>query len=164
LRDLAILAVAVIALDAFQTREHARGPAPDLALRTLEGDFVRLSSFAGTRTLLVVWAPWCGVCKLETGNVQRVRAWSEPWLRVVSVAASYQSVEEVRDYVRYQGVDYPVLLAGADFVAALGVRAFPSFFVLDADGTIVGSMQGYTTTLGLWVRSKLAGAWPFRRA
>jgi thiol-disulfide isomerase/thioredoxin len=68
LRDLAILAVAVIALDAFQTREHARGPAPDLALRTLDGDFVRLASFAGTRTLLVVWAPWCGVCKLETGN------------------------------------------------------------------------------------------------
>jgi thiol-disulfide isomerase/thioredoxin len=159
LRDLIIIALVVFGVEAYQTRQHLRGPAPETYLRTLEGDFVRMSSLAGTRTLLVVWAPWCGVCKLETGNIQRVAGWLEPSVHVISVAASYRSIEEVRDYIRFQQVEYPVLLADEKFATSFGVNSFPSFFVLDADGSVLSSAQGYTTTLGLWARAKLAGSW-----
>lgn len=157
MRDLALIALVLFGIEAYQTHGHLRGPAPHAMLRTLEGDFIRLSSLTGTRTLLVVWAPWCTVCKLETGSVRRVRSWLEPSIRVVSIAASYKSDQEVQQYVHEEGVDYPVWLADDKFVGAFGVQAFPSFFVLDADGRVVGSMQGYTTAPGLWLRAKLLG-------
>lgn len=157
LRQLAILGLVFFAIDAYQTRDHPRGPTPPLVLHTLEGDSTWLSYFKGRRTLLFVWAPWCAVCQLEIGNIRRVREWLSPSVRVVSVAASYKSPAEVHEYVRDHHVDYPVLLAGNDFIQAFAVRGYPSAFVLDADGRIVGSAQGYTTTVGLWLRAKFAG-------
>lgn len=158
-RELALIALVLYGVEAFQTRDHPRGPVPETVLRTLEGDFVRLSYYKGRRTLLAVWAPWCHVCALETGNIRRVRDWLAPSIRVVSIAAAYKSDKEVHEYVRDNHVDYPVLLADNAFSENFAVRSFPSFFVLDADGRIVSSAQGYTTTAGLWLRAKLGGFW-----
>ena len=153
--ELAFFLVLVLAVDAFQTRDHARGPVPELNLRDLDGKPVPTASLFGQPLVMVVWAPWCGVCKLETGNVSRVRSWLEPRAKVVSVAAAYRHVEDVRAYMREQRVDYPVLLADRDFQRSLGVRAFPSLFVLDGQGHILRSSTGYTTTFGLWWRGAL---------
>ena len=155
--ELLLLGAAVLAVDAFQTRGHVHGRPPELSLSTLQGEPVSLGSLRGRPLVLVVWAPWCGVCKLEASNVARVRRWLEPRAQVLSIAAAYRSVDDVRGFMREQGVDYPVLLAGADhsFERAFGVRAFPSTFVLDAAGNVVRSTQGYTSTLGLWWRGAL---------
>ena len=153
--ELALLLVVVLAVDAFQTRNHVRGTAPELGLRSLQGEPVALSSLLGQPLVMVVWAPWCGVCKLESGNVARARRWLEPRTKVVSVAASYPNIDAVRAFMQQHGVDYPVLLADRNFERALGVRAFPSTFVLDKEGRVVRSSQGYTTTFGLWWRGAL---------
>lgn len=153
--ELVILLTAVLAIDALQTRDHARGPVPELGLRELQGATVPVRTLLGRPLVLVVWAPWCGVCKLETGNVSRARHWLEPRAQLVSVAAAYRSQKDVRAFIAQQHVDYPVLLADAAFQRALGVRAFPSLFVLDETGRIVRSSQGYTTTFGLWWRGAL---------
>ena len=52
---------------------------------------------------------------------------------------------------------HPVLLAQDDFQRLMHVEAFPTVFVLDSQGRIVASMQGYTTTLGLVWRTLWAG-------
>jgi thiol-disulfide isomerase/thioredoxin len=153
--ELAVFLGIVLAVDAFQTRGHARGVVPELGLRALDGSAVPTATLLGQPLVLVVWAPWCGVCKLETGNVSRARSWLEPRAKVISVAAAYQNVADVREYMRDHAVDYPVLLAGREFQRVLGVRAFPSLFVLDESGRIVRSTQGYTTTFGLWWRGAL---------
>jgi len=157
--ELALFLALVLAVDAFQTRDHARGSLPALNLHTLQGAPVALASLLGQPLVLVVWAPWCGVCKLEASNVARARGWLEPRTKVVSVAASYQRVADVLGFMREQAVDYPVLLGDRDFERALGVRAFPSSFVLNAGGHIVRSTQGYTSTLGLWWRGALGPLW-----
>jgi peroxiredoxin len=153
--ELLLLCAAVLAMDAFQTRGHVHGRPPELSFSTLQGEPVSLASLRGQPLVLVVWAPWCGVCKLEASNVARARRWLEPRAKVLSIAASYGSVEDVRGFMREQGVDYPVLLADRGFERAFGVRAFPSLFVLDAAGDVVRSTQGYTSTLGLWWRGAL---------
>ena len=155
--DLAVMLAIVLVIGAFQTRNHPRGAAPAYTFTTLEQAPVTLASLAGKPTLLAVWAPWCGVCKAESGNVSRAHAWLGDRANVVSVATAFNDVSEVRQYMSAQGVDYPVLLAQEDFQRVMHVEAFPTVFVLDSKGRIVSSMQGYTTTLGLVFRTLWAG-------
>lgn len=155
--DLSVMLALVLAIGAFQTRHHPRGVAPAYTFSTLEQAKVTLASLAGKPTLLAVWAPWCGVCKAESGNVGRARAWLGERAHVVSVATAFSDVSEVRAYMTAQGVDYPVLLAQEDFQRLMHIEAFPTVFVLDSQGRIVSSMQGYTTTLGLVWRTLWAG-------
>jgi len=155
--DLTVMLGIVFAIGAFQTRNHPRGAAPGYTFSTLEQAPVTLASLSGKPTLLAVWAPWCGVCKSESDNVSRARAWLGERANVVSVATAFNDVSEVRQYMSAQGVDYPVLLADEDFQRVMHVEGFPTVFVLDSQGRIVTSVQGYTTTLGMVLRALWAG-------
>ncbi|MFO0595702.1 MAG: redoxin family protein [Myxococcaceae bacterium] len=155
--DLVVVFALITLVGLFQTRHHPRGEAPAYVFQTLDHQAVSLASFAGKPTLLAVWAPWCGVCKAESDNVSRAWRWLGGRANVVSVATQFTEEAQVRRYMQDQHVDYPVLLAGDDFAALLHVGAFPTLFVLDSQGRIVGSVEGYTTTLGLLARAWWAG-------
>lgn len=149
----ALLVVAVAAIGAWQTRNHPRGTPPPVALRTLEGAPASLAAWRGRTTLVEVWAPWCGVCKVQTDNLARAHRWLGGRANVISVAASFESEAEVRAAMRAHDITVPVLLADARFTQQMRVSAYPTVFVLDADGRVVSSLQGYTTTLGLVLRA-----------
>lgn len=136
----------------FQARHLASGSAPSFALRDLSGQTVSASELRGKPTLLVFWAPWCGVCRAMGSNVSWVKSLRGSGANVVSVASDYGSVNEVRAYATEHAIDYPVLLGGRETARAFGVRAYPTVFVLDAEGAIQSSMVGYATTLGMAVR------------
>jgi thiol-disulfide isomerase/thioredoxin len=153
--ELALLAAAFVAIDAWQTRELPRGPAPHFTLRAIDGGSFDSAKLAGAPTLLLFWAPWCGVCRAQSQNVSWLQSLSGARTRVISVAASYRSVAEVRAYMSAQAVDYPVLLGDRAALRSFGVRGFPTAFFLDAQGKIVRSTTGYTTTPGLLWRALL---------
>ena len=140
----------VVGIGAWQTRHHPRGPVPDFALTQLgTGGVVTAQSLAGRPTLLVFWAPWCGVCKAESSNVSWARRLVGDRARVVSIVAAYDSLAEVQRAVEAQHMDYPVLLGDDAVTGRFAVRAFPAAFFLDEAGRIRNSTSGYTTTLGL---------------
>lgn len=150
--DGAIVIAIFMAVSLWQTRSHLRGEAPGFTLATLDGGTVSTESLAGKPALVVFWAPWCGVCRLESRNVSWVRSLVGTSASVVSVASEYDDLGEVRAYVAEQNVDYPVLLGGRATARAFQVHAFPTVFFLDSEGRITGSVVGYTTTLGLLAR------------
>ena len=151
-RDVALVLVVVAAIGAWQTRHHVRGPPPAAALRTLAGEPVARASLRGRPTMVAFWAPWCGVCRAQSGNVSLVQRLAGDRGRVVSVAAAFADEAEVRAYVRERGVDYPVLLGDDAVVHAFRVEAFPTLYFLDAEGRVKASVAGYTTTLGMLAR------------
>ncbi|HEX8701530.1 MAG TPA: TlpA disulfide reductase family protein [Myxococcaceae bacterium] len=151
--DLVLMAVVLLGVMAWQTRylPGAGTPAPDFNLPTLTGEQVSLASLSGKPVVLVFWAPWCKVCKSETSTISAVRDMVGERAHVLSVAVSYRREEDVRRFARQQKVDYPVLLGNDELEEAFGVRAFPTTFVLSADGRIQQTSVGSTTRLGfLW--------------
>ena len=148
----ALVEIVLIAVSAWQTRNHMRGAAPDFALPTLTGGELTRASLAGKPALLVFWAPWCGVCRANEGAVATLTGWVGERAHVVSVASDYQDVEEIRQYVQRHDVAGTVLLGGTATARAFRVQAFPTFYFLDEDGRIQGSAVGYTTAAGLWAR------------
>lgn len=147
--DLTVLLAVILLVGAFQTRKHLRGVAlPQLSMTTLEGQPASLDAYKGKKTLVYLWAPWCGVCKAESQNVTWTRALAGDRANVISIATGYESTNDVRKYVDERGVGYPVLLSdSAD--RAFRVSAFPTVYFVDANGKITSSVTGYTTTLGL---------------
>lgn len=148
----AMLLALVTLIGAWQTRRHLSGvPPPAFTLATLDGGTISSSSLAGKPTMLVLWAPWCSVCKAQSGNVNRVQQWLHGRANVVSIALAWEDKASVEQYVREGGAEYPVLLGTPDLETALHVEAFPTVYFLDDTGRIKRSASGYTTTLGmLW--------------
>ncbi len=151
-RDLLVLAALLLAIGAWQARHHVRGAPPEAALRTLEGTPTSLAALRGKPTMVAFWAPWCGVCGAQSGNVGLAMRLAGDRARVVSVATAFEDVAEVRAYMAKHGVTYPVLLGGDEVVRAFRVEAYPTLYFLDAEGRITGSATGYTTTAGMLAR------------
>ncbi len=152
--DLTFVVLVFAGVSVWQTRAHlSGGPLPTFSLRTLDGTAWSSTSLAGKPTLLAFWAPWCGVCKTESQNLGWARRLVGERANVVSVASAFRSEGDVSRYVAEQGVDYPVLLDDQGLAETLQVGAYPTVYFIDETGRIKGSVVGYTTTLGLALRT-----------
>ena len=149
LRDLALLLLALLAFQWWQGRDAPSGPAPPLSGRLLDGRQVSLADYRGAPLLVHFWATWCPVCRLEEGGIEAV---SERW-PVVTVATGSGEAEEVRAYLRGQGVSLPVLVdPGGEIARRWGVQGVPASFVLDGGGRVRSATRGYSTAWGLRLR------------
>ncbi|MEM9189903.1 MAG: protein disulfide oxidoreductase [Myxococcota bacterium] len=145
---LAVLAIYGV-FHSFQTRELASGAAPELAGQTVRGATVSLGAPDGAPKVVHFWATWCGVCKAEEGTIDSFAS-DRP---MITVATRSGSNGAIRAYLDERGLRFDALADPRGSVArAWGVRAFPSTFVVGADGKIASRTVGYTTTVGLHLR------------
>lgn len=149
--EVAIIVAIFFAFRAWQTRDVVRGVAPALAGQSAEGGELVLTT--GEPTLVHFWATWCGVCRAEQGTIHELAK----EYRVVTVASQSGSAEDVTRYFEREGVAFPTVVdAGGQLARRWGVNAYPTTFVLDAEGKIRSVEVGYTTSLGLRARLWLA--------
>lgn len=145
----AVVLLVLVAVSAYQSRGLAGGKLPALTLPTLTGEPFSTAALAGRPALIALWAPWCGVCRLESQNVSWLRSLVGARAEVISIAMQYDSRTEVEAFVREHAVDYPVLLGGRESARRLRVRAYPTLLFLAPDGEIKHAAVGYTTMFGL---------------
>ncbi|MCK7580215.1 MAG: protein disulfide oxidoreductase [Chromatiales bacterium] len=120
----------------------------------LNGASFDLAASSASRPVLVYfWASWCPVCRLEQGSVSALLR-DHP---VVTVAMQSGSAAEVSGYLREHGLDWPVINDPDGALAARwGVRATPTFFVVDRERAVRFREVGYTSGPGLRLRLWLA--------
>lgn len=100
-------------------------------------------------TLLYFFAPWCKVCELSINNVD---GFEPAKLHVMKVALAYSSREEIETFVAKTGTQRNIIFGSNELQKQFAVTAFPSVYILESDGTIVGRSVGYTTRLGYKLR------------
>jgi cytochrome c biogenesis protein CcmG, thiol:disulfide interchange protein DsbE len=117
--------------------------ADDFTLPTPEGGSVRLSEQRGKVVLVNFWATWCPPCLEEMPAMERL------WRRhkdagFVLLAISLDSdPKKVSPFVSAHKFTFPVVVDPKMAVAErYGVRALPSSFVIDRDGTVMGIALG----------------------
>lgn len=127
-------------------------PAPAFELRDMKGELHSLAQYQGKPVVLVFWAPWCGVCKVESGNISGVQAAYGDDVQVLSIVLGYDGLESVRRFMSEQEVDYPVLLGSRALGKQYAVDKFPTTYILDEEGRIDHALVGYTSEIGLRAR------------
>ncbi len=152
-RDVALFALVYFALQAYQQRGAASGPAPAFEATALDGSAVSLVHYRGRPLLLCFWATWCRVCQAEQSNLVAVSR----DLPVLTVASQSGPAAHVAAYLRERGLSLKVVVdTRGELARRFGVRAFPTSFVIDARGIVRQVEVGYTTELGLRLRMWLA--------
>ncbi|MDD4929337.1 MAG: protein disulfide oxidoreductase [Gallionella sp.] len=148
--NLLLFVLLVAGIRLWQQRDMVSGSAPRLPGVTTAG-----GPLPAHPVLVHFWASWCPVCRAEQGSIADI-AHDDP--NVVTIAMQSGKAEEVARHMREQGIDFPVLNDPDGSIArAWGVHAVPASFILSPDGRIRFVEVGYTTKIGLQVRTWLAG-------
>ena len=115
---------------------------PQLALPTMDGTTVALSSYEGRPTVVNLWATWCPPCQREMPMLHAAQR-SRPDVNFVFLNQG-ESAQQVSAYLRKSGLALQnVLLDGRGAAgAALGHRALPTTLFFDARGRLVDTRLG----------------------
>ena len=152
-RDILLIAIAVMAVQWWQNRGLATGPAPPLTGRLLDGRWVDLAEYRGKPVLVHFWASWCPVCRAEEGSIDSL---AED-LPVITVATGSGDGADIRKYLEDNRLGFPVLLdQNGQLAHQWKVVGVPTSFVIDPQGEIASATVGYTTQTGLRLRLWLA--------
>ena len=113
-------------------------PAPDFALRTLDGRLVRLADYRGKTLVVNVWGSWCPPCRLETPDLI-AESLSEASQGVAFLGVdTTESAAAAKAFVAAKGVPYPQAVTdtyGA-FARAYDIRNYPTTLVIGPDGVL----------------------------
>ncbi len=129
----------------------------DFSLTDQYGERHSLEDYKGKIVILNFWQSWCGPCLAEMPDFQKVyEDLGENGEDVVILGVSSPNsemntryfqepldFEGIRDFMDEKGYTYPSLM---DFEAELysqyGIMAFPTTFVIKADGYLLGMVPG----------------------
>ena len=133
-------------------------PAIDFTLTDQYGETHTFSDYKGKTVFLNFWATWCPPCKSEMPDIQALYekyGENEGDLIVLGVANPKTdempnnqdgTVEEVTDYLEENGLTFPVVMdTTGELFYWYGISAFPTTFMIDANGNVYGYVSGALT-------------------
>ncbi|MCG6497289.1 TlpA family protein disulfide reductase [Kitasatospora sp. A2-31] len=129
-----------------------RQDAPDLSGNTLEGTPVKLADYRGKVVVLNVWGSWCGPCRAEADDLQRV--WEKYKDQGVQFLGINTRDPEIANAVRFEqekGVTFPSLYdpAGTQLLkfpkGSLNPQSVPTTIVVDREGKLAARAVGGQT-------------------
>jgi len=150
--DVVLIISAFLLISMWQTRNLPDDDyTPPLELAWLDDMRANSVMVSGQVGVVYFFAPWCFYCRSSIDNLDElVSSGKLGWARVV--ALEYESLDEVREFIKETGVHLPVLLGGPKTTSDWQIRGFPTYFVIDSNGQIVSRSVGYSTKIGLQAR------------
>jgi thiol-disulfide isomerase/thioredoxin len=121
--------------------------APDFTVKDLKGKTVHLAELlAKGPVYLNFWTSWCGPCKREMPELDRIyKTYRNRGFAVVAIAQDdTRTVGKVKPYIDSNKFEF---LAATDPDKSVGnafnVRQYPTSFLIKQDGTVAYFAQGY---------------------
>ena len=115
--------------------------APEISLKTPEGEILALSSLRGKVVLIDFWASWCGPCRKENPNVKKIyEKYKDQGFEIYAVSLDNNEAQW-KGAIAKDGLTWKHVsdLVGWKSSAAqlYQVRSIPQTFLLDQEGRIV---------------------------
>lgn len=130
-------------------------PGYDRELTDQFGEVHTLSEYKGKVIFLNFWATWCGPCRNEMPDIQKLyeeySAQGED-AEVVILGIAGPGIgqegtrEEIAGFMEENGYTYPVLMdETGELFSQYGISAFPTTFMIDRNGNVYGYVPGQMT-------------------
>jgi peroxiredoxin len=122
---------------------------PSVTLIDIDGKKVNVAELTknGKITVLSFWATWCIPCKKELSNMSDLYdEWKQKYdVQIVAISIDdSRSASKVKPYIDGQRWTYGVLLdVNQDLKRELNIQSVPFTLLVDQNGKIVSSHQGY---------------------
>ena len=130
-------------------------PAPDFTLTDPYRNSHTLSDYQGQVVFLNFWATWCPPCQGEMPHIEELYqqyGLNEGEVVILGVAnpkdgdhpySQDVTQPEVEAFLQENGYTFPVVMdVSGEVFAAYGIRAFPTTFMIAADGSVYGYVPG----------------------
>ena len=126
--------------------------APDFTLRTVQGELFKLSENRGKVIMLNFWGTWCGPCRREIPDFNKLHAkYQKDGLKIVGVTLTSGSSKNILEFMNDWDMEYTVLTdidnyetqkVTSDYGRAIGrpITGIPTTLIIDQEGYIV---KGY---------------------
>jgi thiol-disulfide isomerase/thioredoxin len=116
--------------------------APDFTLKDAEGETVKLSELKGSVVMIDFWATWCGPCIAAMPAVQKMHEeYKDKGVKIYGIN-TWERGDAVK-FKKDKGYTYGLLLKGDDVATQYGVTGIPAFFIMDHDGRVLYTGQGF---------------------
>jgi thiol-disulfide isomerase/thioredoxin len=112
---------------------------PAFSAPGLDGDRIVWSDYAGTPTVLSIWAPWCPSCQKELPILDRIlREFPGVSLVTIVTAIGDRPGPTPEGYLADNALSFPTAVDdGAGTLAdAFGITGFPTLYFVGSDGTV----------------------------
>jgi len=112
----------------------------------MNGTTINMNGIIGKKpVLLVFWASWCPVCKIEAAKINDLKkTYGQKGLEFIGInVGKNDSVARARAFMKKTGMDYPVIYDNKSKISAqYTIIAVPTIIVADKTGTVV--FHGYS--------------------
>jgi thiol-disulfide isomerase/thioredoxin len=119
-------------------------PAPPFLVRDLDGNIISTADWQGKVVVLNFWATWCPPCRIEIPSlIELQKKYKDDGLLIVGVSLDDAPVEEVKEFAKAVGMNYPIVMRSRELVSEYGgVPALPTTFLVNKEGRIVQKHEG----------------------
>ncbi|HEU0215189.1 MAG TPA: TlpA disulfide reductase family protein [Stellaceae bacterium] len=119
-------------------------PAPAFSFTDMAGKEAGLADFKGGVVLLNLWATWCQPCLKEMPSLAALQERLGSSLTVLALSEDRGGAETVKPFVEQHGLDKlkVYLDPKSTAITAFEARGLPSSFLIDADGKVLGKVEG----------------------
>ena len=117
---------------------------PVYTAMNLDGTSFELASKRDKVVLLNLWATWCGPCRSEIPELQRIHdQYAARGFEVIGVSVDEGDVESVKDFLTERNVTYPQVLDPQGSLAnILQTSVLPTTVLIDGKGKILWKKYG----------------------
>lgn len=134
-----------------EASENPVVPAIDFTLKDQFGKEHTLSDYKGKTVFLNFWATWCGPCRSEMPDIQKLYesydTEGDDAVVILGVTAPGLGQEKdeagIKAFLDENGYTYPTLMdTNGEIFAEYGISSFPTTFMIDREGNIFGYVSG----------------------
>jgi len=117
---------------------------PPYQAKTLDGKAFDLASQKGNVVLLNLWATWCGPCRFEIPELEKMHAeYSPRGLKIIGVSLDDSGAEVVKQFVAEKKMTYMIAIDPEGTIANIfQTSIIPTTVLIDKKGKIVWKEYG----------------------
>ena len=121
----------------------SRTPIPDLSGPTVDGKQLDVDDYKGKVVVLNIWGSWCGPCRLEAENFEKVyKDVKDDGVQFVGINTRDSGLTLPRAFEKEHGITYPSLYDPTGRLmlrfkkGTLNPQLIPSTLIVDRDGKV----------------------------